>query len=113
VVDVELVDLADGRRSEADRDRPPADDRCEPLALRRGERLGVTHARDAVAARSHDHGRGDDSAAGGSDADLVHADHPRDAVAPVRALESQGRDDHRHRGFRVADHGVRCDPLVG
>ena len=39
----------------------------------RGQRLGVADARDPVAVGRHDHRRGDDGAAGGRDADLVHA----------------------------------------
>ena len=51
VIDVELVDLADRRRPDPDRHRPRPDDRRETLALRRGQRLGVADARDAMTVR--------------------------------------------------------------
>ena len=99
VVDVELVDLADRCRADADRERAPPDERGEPFALRGRECLGIADAGDPVAARTHDHGRRDDGAAGRRDADLVDADHPDEPVVPEAALVAKGRDDRSHRSL--------------
>ena len=93
VVDVELVDLADRRGADADRDRARPDQRREPLALGRRQRLRVADAGDPMAARPHDHGRRDDRAAGRRDPDLVDADDPDEALVPEAALVAEGRDD--------------------
>ena len=45
VVDVQPVDVRDGRGAHADGDGPTADDRGEPLALGGRQRLGVADAR--------------------------------------------------------------------
>ncbi len=97
VVDVELVDLANRRGPDADRHGSRPDQRGEPLALCGRQRLGVADAGDAMAARSHDHGRRDDRAARRRDADLVHADHPDEPVVPEAALVAEGGDGHGHR----------------
>ena len=87
------------RGPDADRDGPRPDDRGEPLALGRGQRLRVADARDPVAARPHDHGGRDDRAAGRRDADLVDADDPRESLVPEAALVAEGRDDRRPSGL--------------
>ena len=128
VVDVQLVDLADRRGAHADGDGAAADDRFEALALGRGQGLGVADAGDPVAARLHDHGRGDDGAASRRDPDLVDADDACQPVTPQAALVAEGRDDGGHRaqayrsqtppgpaGVRTAGRGgvkVPRQPLV-
>ena len=97
VVDVQLVDLADRRGADADRDGAAPDDRGEPLALGHRQGLRVAHAGDPVAAGLHDHGRGDDGAARRGDPDLVDADDPGQALVPEAALVAEGRDDDGHR----------------
>ena len=97
VVDVQPVDVGDGRRPDADRDSPATDDRRQALTLAGGQRLGVADARDPVAVGRHDDGRRDDGAARRGDADLVHARDPGRAAAPQGALPAQRRDDHGHR----------------
>ena len=97
VVDVELVDLADGGGADADRDGPLPDQRREALALGHRQGLRVAHAGDAVAAGLHDHGRRDDRAAGRCDPDLVDARDAGQALVPEAALVAEGRDDDGHR----------------
>jgi hypothetical protein len=97
VVDVELVDLANRGRAHADRERAPPDERGEPFALRRRERLGIAHTGDPVAAGTHDDRRRDDRAAGRGHADLVDADHPDEPVVPESAFVAKGGDDRSHR----------------
>jgi hypothetical protein len=50
-----------------------------------------------VTAGLHDHSRGDDRAAGRSDADLVDARDPFVPGVPEAALVAEGRDDDGHR----------------
>ncbi len=97
VVDVEPVDLGDGRGADADRHGPPANQRLEPLALGHREGLRVADAGDPMAAGPHDDRGGDDRATGRGDADLVDADDAFEAVTPEAALETERGDDDRHR----------------
>ena len=97
VVDVQLVDLADGRRADADGDGALPDHRGEALALGRGQRLRVADALDPVAAGLHDHGRRDDRAARRRDTDLVDPGDAGEALVPETALMAEGRDDDGHR----------------
>jgi len=99
MVDVELVDLAHRGRPNAYRHGASSDQRREPLPLRRGERLGIADARDSVAIRAHDHGRGDDRATGWCDPNLVNAHDPGAPVTPEAALEAKRRDDGNHRSL--------------
>jgi len=73
------------------------DQRGKPLALRGAEGLGVADAGDPVAARIHDHGRRDDRAARGRDADLIDTGDTGQALVPQAALVAEGRDDDGHR----------------
>jgi hypothetical protein len=97
VVDVQLVDLADRRRTDADGRCPGPDDRSKALALGHRQGLRVADAGDSMAAGLHDHGRGDDGTAGRSDTDLVDTRDAGEAIVPEAALVAKGRDDDGHR----------------
>ena len=60
-------------------------------------RLRVPDAVDPVAVGRHDHGRGDDRAGRGGDADLVHAHDAARAIPPQGAFPAERGDDDGHR----------------
>ena len=95
VIDVDRVDLAHGRGADADGDGAAADERREPIPLERGQRLGVTDARNPAGVGLHDHGRRDDRTARRRHADLVDADDAHGAIAPPVVLESKRGDARR------------------
>src|SRR5205814_5048443 len=86
VIDVELVDLADGRSPDAHRHGACPDQGGEALALAHREGLRVADTGNPVAPGFHDHRGRDDGTAGGRDTDLVDAGHPGQALVPEAAL---------------------------
>ena len=71
--------------------------RAGVLALGRGQRLRIAHARDPMTAGLHDDGRGHDRPARRGHADLVDAGDASQSLVPQAALMAKGRDDRAHR----------------
>ena len=72
LVDVERIDLGDGRQADANGDRHPPNLRLDPFAHVSAERLGIVEILDQRLARQND-GRGHHRTGKRSHADLIDA----------------------------------------